>query len=267
MLIAIKHRTTYHYERPFNHAVQSLRMRPPSGKSQRVLDWQITCPGLAEAARYTDSFGNEVDLVTPAGASARLDILAEGVIETIDTAGVVGFTGEVLPPAIFLRPTPVTAGSHAIDALAREAARGSRLETLHALLVRIHRAVAYDTDATHALTTAAEAFAARRGVCQDHAHIFIAAARALTIPARYVTGYLLIEGDDAAPAHHAWAEAFTDDLGWIGFDAANGISPTEYYARLAIGFDAASAAPVRGTMRGAGSEALNVEVVVKSGAQ
>ena len=267
MLIAIKHRTSYQYERPFNHAVQSLRMRPPSGKSQRVRDWIISCPGIEHAAHYTDSFGNEVDLVTPPGAHASLEILAEGVIETIDTAGVAGFTGEMLPPAIFLRPTATTAGSDAIHALARDAARGSRLETLHALLSAIHGTVAYDTDATHALTTAAEAFKARRGVCQDHAHIFIAAARALAIPARYVTGYLLVEGDDAAAAHHAWAEAYTDDLGWIGFDAANGISPTECYARLAIGFDAASAAPVRGTMRGAGSEALSVEVVVRAGQQ
>ena len=267
MQIAIRHRTAYRYDRPFNHAVQSLRLRPPGGASQRVADWRIDCPGIATAVTYVDAFGNTVDLVTPPGARDGLEIIAEGLIETTDTAGVVGFTSEAAPPPVFLRPTDVTAENDAIAALARQAVRTSRLETLHALLAAIHGAVAYDTDATHARTTAAESFRSKRGVCQDHAHIFIAAARVLDIPARYVTGYLCLDQEGASVAHHAWAEAFTPNLGWIGFDAANGVCPTDHYVRLAVGFDAATAAPVRGTMRGAGSEALTVEVVVRDAQQ
>ncbi len=267
MLISIHHRTLYHYDRPFNHAIQTLRLTPPSGESQTIRSWKIKCPGIERAAEYQDAIGNVVHLVTPPGETNGLEIEALGVIETVDRAGVIGSTNETVPPAIFLRPTAKTIESSAITTFALQCRRSTPLDTLHALLSSIHETVTYDTDATHALTTAAEAFRAKRGVCQDHAHIFIAAARVLSIPARYVTGYLLIDGETSAVAHHAWAEAFTDDLGWIGFDAANGVCPTDHYVRLAIGFDAPSAAPVRGTMRGAGSEDLSVEVVVRAGDQ
>ncbi len=267
MLIAIRHRTAYRYSRAFNHAVQSLRLRPPNGKSQRVIDWTIDITGIERAAHYVDAFGNHVDLVTPPGTSDSLEIMAHGVIETMDTAGVVGFTGEAVPPGVFLRPTALTATSPGIESLAQASHRPGRLDTLHALLNAINGTVAYDTNATHALTTAIDAFKTKRGVCQDHAHIFIGAARTLGIPARYVTGYLLMEDDITAVAHHAWAEAFVEEIGWVGFDAANNVSPTEYYVRLAIGYDAAGAAPIKGTMRGAEGEAMTVEVVVGASQQ
>jgi hypothetical protein len=267
MLITIRHRTGYRYSRPFNHAVQSLRLRPPSGKSQRVLDWTIEIPGIETASRYIDAFGNAVDLVTPPGFSDQLEILAHGVIETYDTAGVSGFTGEAVPPTVFLRATPMTDSTPSMDSLALACRRSARIDALHALLASIHGTIAYDTTATHSQTTAIDAFKAKRGVCQDHAHIFIAGARALGIPARYITGYLLVKDETASVAHHAWAEAYVDDLGWIGFDAANGVSPTENYVRLAVGLDAITAAPVRGTMRGAGSEDMTVEVVVGASQQ
>jgi transglutaminase-like putative cysteine protease len=267
MLIAIRHRTAYRYSRAFNHAVQSLRLRPPSGKSQRVIDWTIEVEGIERAVHYVDAFGNHVDLVTPPGTSDHLDIMAHGVIETFDTAGVIGFTSEAVPPGVFLRPTAMTTTSAGIESLARGSKRSNRLDTLHALLGAINGTVAYDTSATHSLTTAIDAFKAKRGVCQDHAHIFIGAARILGIPARYVTGYLLVEDEISSVAHHAWAEAFVDELGWIGFDAANNVSPTERYVRLAIGYDAPGAAPIKGTMRGAEGEAMTVEVVVGASQQ
>ena len=123
--------------------------------------------------------------------------------------------------------------------------------------------VEYVAGATDARTGAAEALAAGKGVCQDHAHIFIAAARKLSVPARYVTGYLHVAGEAASAANHAWAEAWLEGLGWVGFDPANHICPTERYVRLACGFDAASAAPVTGTHRGGGVESLTVDVVVR----
>lgn len=267
MLIAIQHRTDYHYERAFNHAVQSLRLTPPSGSSQRVIEWNIEMPGIDGASAYQDAWGNLVHLVTPRGDVTNLSIRVHGMIETHDTGGVVGMTHEAALPAHFLRETSATKPSGAINELALQSKKKTRLDTLHLLLSGIHQTVAYDTDATHALTTAAEAFSAKRGVCQDHAHIYITAARILGIPARYVTGYLLVEGDETAVAHHAWAEAYTEDLGWIGFDPANGVCPTPNYVRLAVGLDAPSAAPVRGIMRGSGAEKLSVEVVVRSAQQ
>jgi transglutaminase-like putative cysteine protease len=102
-------------------------------------------------------------------------------------------------------------------------------------------------DATHVATTAAEAFDKKSGVCQDFAHLFIACARELSIPARYVSGYFLrSDGEGHQPASHAWAEAHVDDLGWVGFDPAHGLSPDDAYVRVAAALDYLGAAPVRG---------------------
>jgi transglutaminase-like putative cysteine protease len=116
---------------------------------------------------------------------------------------------------------------------------------------------------TDAHTGAAEALADGKGVCQDHAHIFISAVRTLGIPARYVTGYLVLDAPSASEAHHAWAEAWVEGLGWVGFDVANRICPTERYVRLAAGLDAGYAAPIIGSRRGGSTEKLDVSVEVQ----
>ena len=123
--------------------------------------------------------------------------------------------------------------------------------------------VAAVAGATNTHTSAAEALADGKGVCQDHAHIFIAAARTLGIPARYITGYLVLSEQDTSDAHHAWAEAWIESLGWVGFDAANRVCPTDRYVRLACGLDASYAAPVIGTRRGGSTEKLDVSVEVQ----
>jgi transglutaminase-like putative cysteine protease len=126
----------------------------------------------------------------------------------------------------------------------------------------------FDTDATHAGTTAAQAFASKSGVCQDFAHVFIAGCRLLGLPSRYVTGYLFMQGNELhADAHHAWAETAIADLGWVGFDPANGICPDARYVRLACAPDATYAGPFRGLRRGPGDETLTVAVSVSAAAQ
>ena len=82
-----------------------------------------------------------------------------------------------------------------------------------------------------------------------------------------MTGYLLLEDGSGAPAHHAWAEARVNHIGWVGFDATNDLCPTDRYVRLGSALDAASAAPIRGVRRLAGQERLNVQVSVKEIAQ
>jgi transglutaminase-like putative cysteine protease len=263
MRVFVEHRTEYVYERPFEHMVQALRLTPPPGPGQRILDWTIACPGIEGAVSYVDGFGNLVHLVTPPGPVSRSMIVARGTVETKDAAGIAGFTGEAAPPGVFLRGTPATRACEAIAHLARGCARPDRLSILHALMAAVRGKIAYEIGTTHAHTTAIDAFRDGRGVCQDHAHVFIAGARTLGIPARYVTGYLHMEGTETAAANHAWAEAFTDDLGWIGFDVANAVCPTDSYVRLAVGLDAAGAAPVRGIRLGRGEERLGVEVVVR----
>jgi transglutaminase-like putative cysteine protease len=126
----------------------------------------------------------------------------------------------------------------------------------------------FDTDPTHAATTAPEAFALKRGVCQDLTHVFIAAARNLGIPARYVGGYFCRgDGVSEQEAGHAWAEAFVPELGWVAFDAANGICGTDAHVRVAVGLDYLGAAPLRGAHYGGRGEALSVRVRVTQAAQ
>ena len=165
---------------------------------------------------------------------------------------------ERFPPQLFLRETALTEVDAAIAdfaASARAGAGADALALLHALLGALHREMTFDTDPTHVATTAAEAFALRRGVCQDLTHIFIAAARALGMPARYVGGYFhRADGVTAQEAGHAWAEVHVENLGWVGFDPTNGISATEAHVRVAVGLDYLGAAPVRGTRRGGAGE-------------
>jgi transglutaminase-like putative cysteine protease len=127
----------------------------------------------------------------------------------------------------------------------------------------LNREIIFDTSPTQTVTTAAEAFALRRGVCQDLTHIFIAAARQLGIPARYIGGHFYrADGVTAQEAGHAWVEAFIENLGWIGFDPTNGISTTDAHVRVAAGLDYLGAAPVRGTRYGGSGETLKVAVHV-----
>ena len=136
-------------------------------------------------------------------------------------------------------------------------------------MLAINEAMEFDTDPTQVTTTAAEAFALKRGVCQDATHIFLAAARHLGIPSRYVSGHFCREDDPSVQeAGHAWAETYIEKLGWVGFDPTNGISPTEAHVRVAIGLDYLGAAPVRGTRYGGGGETLKVAVrVAPTGSQ
>jgi transglutaminase-like putative cysteine protease len=263
MRVSIRHATHYTYERQGAFAVQRLRLTPRDNRAQTIKSWSISADGIEHAAEYVDGFGNQVHLITHCKPYTELMIIAEGEVDTVDTAGVVGDLGETANPLLFLKATPLTQSSPAIDALADEAAEERTLGRLHALLDMIAERVAYDPGSTESRTTGAEAFAAGQGVCQDHAHIFIAAARRCRIPARYVTGYLHVEGERRAVAHHAWAEAYVQGLGWVGFDPANRICTTDRYVRLACGFDAVAAAPISGSRRGGGAEALAVDVIVR----
>jgi transglutaminase-like putative cysteine protease len=126
----------------------------------------------------------------------------------------------------------------------------------------VRERVEYGTGSTSAASTAAEALAQGRGVCQDHAHLFVSAARTLGIPARYVAGYLLSDQGEALHETHAWAEAWVPGLGWVGFDSTNGICVTDHYIRLCGGLDAHDAAPVRGSVYGATAIVIHADVLI-----
>jgi transglutaminase-like putative cysteine protease len=231
-----------------------------------VVDWRIDASADCRLDAQEDAFGNITHTFSADGPLETLRLLVEGEVETQDSHGVVRGTIEHFPPSLFLRTTPLTAPDAAIAELAREVAAGGdagSLGLLHALLARVNEEITFDTDPTHTATTAAEAFALRRGVCQDLTHVFIAAAREIGFPARYVSGYFhRADGVVRQEAGHAWAEAHVPDFGWVAFDPANGICATDAHIRVAVGLDYLGAAPVRGTRYGGGGERLSVTVVV-----
>ena len=263
MLISIRHVTRYSYAEPVNYTIQSLRLTPAAFEGQRVLDWQVRVPEAGPPLQFMDGFGNTVHLITINARHEQLVIEAGGTVETEDRNGVVAGLAKITPPRVFLKETAQTKPDAAIRTLAASVDGKDLLGRLHALINAVRDRVDYVPGVTDAHTGAAEALADGKGVCQDHAHIFIAAARTLGVPARYVTGYLVLGGESTSDAHHAWAEAWIEGLGWVGFDVANRVCPTERYVRLAAGLDAGYAAPIVGSRRGGSTEKLDVSVEVQ----
>lgn len=271
MRIHIRHETQYHYDAPAAGIIQTLRLTPRNHDGQYVVDWRIDVSENCRLDEHEDAFGNIAHAFTADGPFTALRVLVEGEVETQETNGVVHGAIERFPPSLYLRETPLSRADAAISTLAREtraSAGPDLLPLLHALLTRVHEEIAYDIDPTSAGTTAAEAFALKCGVGQDFAHIFIAAARSLGIPARYIGGYLhRADGVARQEAGHAWAEAFVPDLGWVAFDAANDMCATEAYVRVAVGLDYLGAAPVRGVRQGGDGETLAVVIQVDQAAR
>jgi transglutaminase-like putative cysteine protease len=268
MRLFISHRTTYHYTPPASRVIQVLRLTPRNHDGQYVSDWRIEPSTDCRLDQHEDAFGNITHAFTAEGPLAELSLLVQGEIETRDANGVVHDAVERFPPSLFLRETALTTCDEAIAAFAANAQGkhgADALKVLHALLENLHETVHWDEPRLYEGTPAAEAFAAKHGIAHDFAHIFITASRSLGIPARFVRGYFC---DPEAPeagardAGHAWAEAFVDDLGWIAFDAANGICATDAHARVAVGLDHLGAAPVRGMRYGGGAETLTVDIHV-----
>lgn len=270
MRIRIAHATTYKYDTPPKGVIQTLRLTPRNHDGQYVVDWCIDVSADCKLTRQEDAFGNITHSFTADGPFDALTIAVEGEVDTRDTDGIIRDTIEKFPPSLFLRETPLTQTDEAINAFAGEVRAGSHgedLELLHGLLMALHGAMTFDTDPTHVMTTAQEAFALKRGVCQDLSHIFIAAARCLGIPARYVSGYYRRPDVIDQDAGHAWVEAYVKNLGWVGFDPTHGMCPSESHVRVAIGLDYLSASPIRGTRYGGGGEALTVAIAIKQAQQ
>jgi transglutaminase-like putative cysteine protease len=281
MRIRISHLTSYRYDTPATSVIQMLRLTPRNHDGQFVARWRIDVSTDCRLDQHNDAFGNITHAFTAEGPLSELTIQVEGEVETRDTQGIVRGAVERFPPSLFLRETPLTRPDADIAAFAaanRDAVGGDVLKLLHRSLERLHNDMTCDngsaktasdkTDSSKPAATAAQAFALRRGACQDLAHVFIAAARSLEIPARCAAGYLRRDdGVSEQDAGHAWAEAYVPELGWVAFDVANGICATDAHVRVAVGLDYLGAAPLRGTRYGGAGEVLSVKVRVAQAAQ
>lgn len=265
MRIRVEHVTRYRYELPVRAVTQLLRLHPRSHEGQHVVRWRcdVDCDGTYIGR--DDAFGNLVHRLVVDGPVDNVSVRVSGEVEMIDTHGLVRGTMERVPEGVYLRETDLTRPDEAIRTFALDLSAGIKdeLDAAHALLKGVHAEIPFDTEPTHVATTAAESFALKRGVCQDLTHVLIAAARVRGLPARYVSGYFR-RGDGIVDqdAGHAWAEIKIAELGWVGFDPANGICPAASHIRVAIGLDYLDAAPVRGSRLGGGRETLDVKLRV-----
>lgn len=322
MRLAIRHISRYQFDDHATHVLQRLRLRPPSGPGQTVRAWQVTINGVEPSLTYSDGLGNRTDLVRHERDKPEIVIVAAGVVETQDCAGILGNVDGYAPPWIFVRETDLTRAGTAIRALAAALPVEHRnLDALHWLMTEIHSRIAYVPNASEQASDAETALQSKEGTSRDHAHVFITAARALQMPARYVSGYLMTDGplqriaealqqangasqqvqemqqmqqmqQDAGgmtqtleggmaqtsgggveqatrvraqtvaalqpQSGHAWAEAYVEGLGWVGFDPFMNRCPDERYVRIATGLDYRDARPVSGP----GTRPLGVEISV-----
>ena len=265
MRLAIHHVTRYQFDQPVGHGLQRLRLTPKSTHGQSVHAWDMAITGGTREVDYDDQHHNRTVLVSLNPGTRELVIACTGMVGTADNAGVIGHHSGFMPMWAFARQTALTRPGARMRALVAglDVDRTDKLAVLHALSRAVLEAVAYEIGHTDVNTPAEEAMGAGRGVCQDHAHVFIGCARSLGIPARYVSGYLMMNDRIDQEAGHGWAEAHVESLGWIGFDVSNGISPDARYVRVATGCDYREAAPVTGLSWGAGDSALSVTLKVE----
>lgn len=267
MRLVVDHETHYRYEAPLRFSTQYLRLMPRDSARQRIVEWRVEAP--ARCIRTQDGYGNILHVLTVDQPTMEIRIRAAGVVDTAPAADEPSdFVGVPLSPLLFLRTTARTEADAAIEAFAEPfQSRAGTLEGLRQLAAAIHRRMPFRPGETHVSSSAAEAFAIGSGVCQDHAHVFIACCRRLGVPARYVSGYVFSPGHaESHVASHAWAEAWVGGR-WRSFDVANDCPAGEDHIKLAMGADYFDACPIRGVRVGGGVESMTVAALVSRQSQ
>lgn len=283
----VRHRTTYHYAQPVSHSTHLAHLAPEDGGRQKILSHDLRIDP-APAARQTrcDYFGNRTEWFAVDTAHRCLDILAESKVRVdpppprnpeqslawddlrreLRRPG----DGESLDAVQYMFDSPLTLFTADLAPYARESFPAGRpiLAGGLALMGRIHRDFRYDTGVTDATTPVDRVFELRAGVCQDLAHVAIAALRSLGLPARYVSGYLLTEpppGQDrllGADASHAWFSIFAPPFGWVDLDPTNNVTVGDGHVVLAHGRDYGDVAPLAGIILGGEDHRIEVAVDV-----
>lgn len=263
MRLRITHVTEYRYSEPLDHAIQTLALTPRSSAHQTVEQWKLEGPGtLFESV---DGYGNTTHTCTLDRRATQGRLRAAGVVYTHAWPWLVDSL-EMPPPWLYMRPTPLACAHAPLYAFARQALNVAALDAaaLQRLAAAVSRHVHYERGHTGVHTTAPQAFDAGKGVCQDQAHVFIAACRSLGLAARYVSGYFHAQGS-ADLASHAWVEVCVDMHArrWLGIDVTNQCLVDDRHVRLAQGPDYAACAPVRGVRSGGGRERMEVSVRIE----
>jgi transglutaminase-like putative cysteine protease len=307
MKVAITHTTRLAYGTHVVEGVMDVRLGPRSDADQRWQEYDLRATPNAAIRRYYDGFGNTAHLVTIARPHDSVELVSRG---TVDTLLDDPFEMPPTPPpplrpselADYLTASPFVPADPALEEMARPFAPTTPSETLEAvqaLMSLVYRSFEYEQNVTNVATTVPEVLKLRTGVCQDFAHVLIGLCRAIRLPARYVSGYIVPRqapqttqsmgtmtqslgtmsqsmgpmsqslpplGDSGnepsrgAGASHAWVEVFTPTHGWRGFDPTNNLLASTHHVKMGIGRDYNDVPPTRGTFRGMAEEKLTVEV-------
>jgi transglutaminase-like putative cysteine protease len=265
MKLEITHSTRYRYSAPIAETVMEVRLRPMDGNGQRCTDFRLELSHGIETRTYVDGYGNHVHYFNLVRPHSGLSVISRSTVETGLTAD--EDPGEELVQDFLRYRSPVkdVDGVRALAQRHRIADRSSAdsvEKALDELTLNISREFTYDQSVTNVYSSVEDVLTLRAGVCQDFAHLFIAVARAMGVPARYVSGYIHLPkwGSKAMTASHAWAEAWVPGRGWIGFDATHPVRTGEHHVRLAVGRDYTDAAPTRGIYVGSANSTMTISV-------
>ncbi len=267
MRLDIRHLTRYTYSSPITETQMELRLRPFDSAGQRLLSFELALLPESPVRSYVDAFGNAVDVFNHVPSHELVDIASHLRVETGAGRAPPG-ADETPEDFLYFRPPIVD-----VPALRRLAGRlqapdpgsaESVERALEELTLGIGRHVRYLPDSTTVSTSIDDVLRQRSGVCQDFAHLLIAAARTWRVPARYVSGYVYSgSGEPLVGASHAWAEAWVPGRGWQGYDATHPVRTGERHVRVAVGRDYRDAAPTRGVYVGAARGQMEVSVEVR----
>lgn len=261
MLLHIQHETIYRYSMPVDYSIQQLRLTPRMESQQRALNWKIQTAGRYQ--RHTDAYGNIGHILVMEEPHNEIRILVSGQVSVTEQNAHLPSDGGEVPLLAYLQETRLTTADEAVRDLAMRSMRygDNQVNNLFRLVENILERVTYLPGSSDVESTAAETLACGSGVCQDHAHLFIACCRALDLPARYVSGYIHPGNTDHA-ASHAWADVWIEEMGWASIDITNCSFAGPLHCRLAVGRDYLDACPVRGVRHGGGVEAMETRVHV-----
>jgi transglutaminase-like putative cysteine protease len=282
MKLEIVHSTRYRYAGHIAETVMEVRLRPMDGNGQRCLDFDLDINSGIKPHTYRDGYGNTVHYFNLVRPHTRLSITSRSVVETDVEPDADPGEDLVHDFLRFRSPVKDVAG---VRELARrhpisDTGSGAAVEqALDELTLTISREFTYDRAVTNVYSAVDDVLELRAGVCQDFAHLFIAIARAMGVPARYVSGYIHERGrtgagraqglplatssrgpQRTASASHAWAEAWVPGRGWVGYDATHPVHASENHVRLAVGRDYSDAAPTRGIYVGSATGTMAVSV-------
>ena len=288
MRLSIVHETHYRYATPVLLSQQLLHLTPRVLERQSFGAHRIDIdPAPSEYDVGTDYFGNPVTRALFAMPHTALSVRASSeatLVPRVSDPLTHGATAwervrdrlASLDAAPLLEPTEFVFESPHVEicgALAEYAAPSFRpgagiLQAAADLMRRIHADFEFDAMATGVATPLREVLKLRRGVCQDFAHLMIGALRALGLPARYVSGYILTSPPPGYPrlvgadASHAWVSVYDPAAGWIDFDPTNDCLADDEHVTIAWGRDFGDVTPMRGVILGGGEHSLSVHVTV-----